>query len=98
MPLPCPDSHVFIILGAILHRGTRYRGLGCRVFRNETRMSFGYDSLEDVLACLKRMESIVLGLKQLRNFVSQGAGVEILDSVIAEAESQIEEIRRKVIV
>ena len=77
---------------------SRYRGLGCRVFRNETRMSYGYDSLEDVLACLKRMESIVLGLKQLRNFVSQGAGVEILDSVIAEAESQIEEIRRKVIV
>lgn len=61
-------------------------------------MSYGYDSLEDVLACLKRMESIVLGLKQLRNFVSKGAGVEILDSVIAEAESQIEEIRRKVIV
>ena len=61
-------------------------------------MSYGYDSLEDVLACLKRVESIVLGLKQLRNFVSQGPGVEILDSVIAEAESQIEEIRRKVIV
>ena len=61
-------------------------------------MSYGYDSLEDVLACLKRMESIVLGLKQLRSFVSQGAGVEILDSVIAEAEAQIEEIRRKVIV
>ena len=35
-------------------------------------MSYGYDSLEDVLGCLKRMESIVLGLKQLRNFVSQG--------------------------
>ena len=57
-----------------------------------------YDSLEDVLGCLKRMESIVSGLKQLRNFVSQGAGVEILDAVIAEVESQIEEIRRKVIV
>jgi hypothetical protein len=61
-------------------------------------MSYGYDSLEDVLGCLKRMESIVLGLKQLRNFVSQGAGVEILDAVIAEVESQIEEIRRKAIV
>jgi len=61
-------------------------------------MSYGYDSLEDVLGCLKRMESIVLGLKQLRNFVSQGAGVEIPDAVIAEVESQIEEIRRKVIV
>jgi hypothetical protein len=44
------------------------------------------------------MESIILGLKQLRSFVSQGAGVEILDSVIAEAEAQVEEIRRKVIV
>ena len=61
-------------------------------------MSYGYDSLDDVLACLKRMESIVLGLKQLRRFVSQGAGEEILDSVIAEAEAQIEEIRRKAIV
>jgi len=61
-------------------------------------MPSGYDSVEEVLACLKRMESIVLGLKQLRSFVSQGAGVEILESVIAEAESQIEEIRRKVIV
>jgi hypothetical protein len=44
------------------------------------------------------MESIVLGLKQLQRFVSQGAGEEILNSVIAEAEAQIEEIRRKVIV
>lgn len=61
-------------------------------------MSYGYDSLGDVLACLKRMESIVLGLKQLQRFVSQGAGEEILDSVIAQAEAQIEEIRRKVIV
>jgi hypothetical protein len=61
-------------------------------------MSYRYDSLEDVLACLKRMESIVLGLKQLQSFVRQGAGEEILDSVIAEAEAQIEEIRRKVIV
>lgn len=61
-------------------------------------MSYGYDSLDDVLACLKRMESIVLALKQLQRFVSQGAGEEILESVIAEAEAQIEEIRRKVIV
>lgn len=61
-------------------------------------MSYGYDSLEDVLACLKRMESIVLGLKQLQRFVSQGAGEEILGSIIAQAEAQIEEIRRKVIV
>ena len=61
-------------------------------------MSYGYDSLDDVLACVKRMESIVLGLKQLQRFVSQGAGEEILDSVIAQAEAQIEEIRRKVIV
>jgi hypothetical protein len=44
------------------------------------------------------MESIVLGLRQLRSFVSQGAGIEILDSVIAEAEAEIEEIGRKVIV
>ena len=61
-------------------------------------MSYGYDSLDDVLACLKRMESIVLSLKQLQGFVDQGAGEEILDSVIAQAEAQIEEIRRKVIV
>ena len=61
-------------------------------------MSYGYDSLDDVLACLKRMESIVLGLKQLRGFVDQAAGAEILDSVIAQAEAQIAEIRRKVIV
>jgi len=60
-------------------------------------MSYGYDSLEEVIACLKRMESIVLGLKQLQGFVSQGAGAEILNSVIAEAELQIEEIRRKVV-
>jgi len=61
-------------------------------------MAYGYDSLADILACLKRMESIVLGLRQLRSFVSQGAGIEILDSVIAEAEAEIEEIGRKVIV
>ena len=60
-------------------------------------MSDRFDAFETVLECLKRMESNLMGLKQMRDYVGKGLGKEMLDSLIEEAESQIAEIKRKVI-
>ena len=56
-----------------------------------------FDTFEVLLDCLKRMESILLGMKQLRGYVTEGAGQEMLDALIEEAEKQIAEVKRKVI-
>jgi hypothetical protein len=56
-----------------------------------------FNALETVYECLKRMESTLLGMKQVRQYVGKGPGKEILDRLIEEAESQLAEIKRKVI-
>lgn len=60
-------------------------------------MSDRFDAFETVLECLKRMEAILLGMKQMREYVGRGLGKQMLDSLIEEADSQITEIKRKVI-
>jgi GNAT superfamily N-acetyltransferase len=60
-------------------------------------MSDRFDAFETVLECLKRMEAILLGMKQMREHVGRGLGKQMLDSLIEEADSQITEIKRKVI-
>jgi len=54
-----------------------------------------FDSLETVLECLKKMESILMGLKQLREYVGKGLAREMLDSLIEEADSQITLVKQK---
>jgi hypothetical protein len=49
-----------------------------------------------VLECLKIMESTLLGLKQLRELTPKGLNRAMFDSLINEAESQIAEVKRKV--
>ena len=49
------------------------------------------------MACLKQMEATVQGLKQLRTFIGKGAGQEMVDALIVEAETQIAEIKRRII-
>ena len=49
------------------------------------------------MASLKQLEATLLGMKQLREYVSRGAGREMLDKLIAEAELKLVEIKRKVI-
>ena len=60
-------------------------------------MSHRFDSLAAVLECLTQMESNLLGMKQMRDYVGQGVGREMLEALIEEAESQIAEIKRKLI-
>jgi hypothetical protein len=59
-------------------------------------MSDRFDAFETVLECLKRMEAISMGMKQMREYVGKGLGREMLDSLIEEADSQITEMKRKV--
>ena len=56
-----------------------------------------FDALEIVLASLKLMESTLLGMRQVRQYVGNGPATEILDSLIDEAEVKIGEIKRKVV-
>jgi hypothetical protein len=60
-------------------------------------MSNDSDPLDMVMACLKQMESTVLGLRQLRSFIGKGSGQEMLDALIVEAEEQIAQIKRRIL-
>lgn len=54
-----------------------------------------FDALETVYDCLKRMQTTLLGMKKIREYVGKGLGREMLDSLIEEAETQLAEITRK---
>lgn len=56
-----------------------------------------FNALETVYDCLKRMETTLLGMKQMREYIGKGPGREMLDKLIAEAETQLAEIKRRVI-
>jgi hypothetical protein len=55
------------------------------------------NSLETILALLKQMEATLLGLKQLRGYVGNGVGQQMLEVLIEEADAKLTEIKRKVI-
>jgi len=55
------------------------------------------NSLETILALLKQMEATLLGLKQLRAYVSKGVGQQMLEALIEEGDAKLAEIIRKVI-
>ena len=56
-----------------------------------------FDTFEVLLDCIKRMESVLLGMKQMRGYVGESLGKQMLESLIEEAEKQIADIKRKVI-
>jgi len=60
-------------------------------------MSHHFDSLAAVLECLTQMQSNLSGMKQMRDYVGRGVGREMLEALIEEAESQVAEIKRKLI-
>ena len=53
--------------------------------------------LDITMASLRQMETMLEGLKQLRKVIPAGTARNMLDSQIKQAESQITEIKRKVI-
>lgn len=52
-------------------------------------------ALDAILALLKQLEITLLGLQQLRGYVGKGAGQQILELLIQEAETNLAEIKRK---
>jgi hypothetical protein len=56
-----------------------------------------FNDYETVLECLKQMEANLMGMKQMRLYVGQGLGRQMLESLIEEAETQIADIKRRVI-
>ena len=55
-----------------------------------------FNALETVFECLKRMEATLEGMKEMRLYVGKGLTATMLEALIVEAESQIAEIKRKV--
>jgi len=55
-----------------------------------------FNSLDAILDCLKQMESNLLGMRQLRQYIDSNLGTEMLDLLIEEAELKIAEVKRKV--
>jgi len=55
-----------------------------------------FNSLDAILDCLKQMESNLMGMRQLRQYIDSNLGTEMLDLLIEEAELKIAEVKRKV--
>jgi hypothetical protein len=55
------------------------------------------DSLEMILALLRQLEATVLGLKQLRGYIGQGVGQQMVEELIEEGENKLTELKRKLI-
>ena len=58
-------------------------------------MIASFDSLAIVMANLALMESALLGMKQVRQYVGKRLATKTLDTLIEEAESQITELKRR---
>jgi hypothetical protein len=81
---------VFLINGAALEAGSlRGRRVPLRVLMD--------DSLEMILALLRQLEATVLGLKQLRGYVGQGVGQQMVEELIEEGENKLAELKRRLI-
>ena len=55
-----------------------------------------FNSLDAILDCLKQMESNLLGMRQLRQYIDSNLGTEMLDPLFEEAELKIAEVKRNV--
>jgi hypothetical protein len=55
-----------------------------------------FDSLEIVMASLNLMESTLLGVRRVRQYVGAGIATKMLDLLIQEGDSQVSAIKRKV--
>jgi hypothetical protein len=55
------------------------------------------DSLDIILALMKQLESTLLGLKQLRGYVGQDVGPQMVEELIEEGENKLAELKRRLI-
>ena len=55
------------------------------------------EKLDLLLACLRRMETNLMGLRQLRDLLKKGPGRYVVDELIAEAEKGIRDIKKKIV-
>lgn len=55
------------------------------------------NSLDKILALMKQMEATLLGLKQLRGYVGDGIGAQMLEVLIEEVETSLATATRKLI-
>ena len=60
-------------------------------------MPYDSDSLDTILALIKQLEATLMGLKQLRGYVGDGAGSQTLEVLIQEAEGKLAELKQKLI-
>lgn len=56
-------------------------------------MPFDSDSLDAALDLMRQLETLLLGLRQVRANVGNGVGLRMLDEVIKDAERTLAEVR-----
>lgn len=56
-------------------------------------MPFDSDSLDAALDLMRQLETLLLGLRQVRAYVGNGVGLRMLDEVIKDAERTLAEVR-----
>jgi hypothetical protein len=54
-------------------------------------------SLETILGLIKQLDAMLVGLEQLRPYVGNGVGREMLDLLIEEGQTKLAEAMRKLI-
>lgn len=54
-------------------------------------------SLRTILALIKQLEATLLGLEQLRDYVGNGVGREMLELLIEEGQTKLGEVKRELI-
>lgn len=54
-----------------------------------------FESLDTILALIKQLETTLLGLHQLRNYVGKGVAAQMLHVLIEEGEAKLAEVRKR---
>lgn len=54
-----------------------------------------FESLDTILALIKQLETTLLGLHQLRDYVGKGVAAQMLHVLIEEGEAKLAEVRKR---
>jgi hypothetical protein len=60
-------------------------------------MAYDSDTLDEILALIKQMDSALLGFRQLRAYIQPGAALHQLDQLIEELEVNLAKVKRRLL-
>lgn len=60
-------------------------------------MAHDSDNLDTILALIKQIESALIGMKQLRGYLGNGPGLQMVEAIIEEMETNLAQVKRKLV-